>query len=60
MKLLTQKSLKSELQLKRYEVLKLQGQIVKLQGLGLKESSKLRARLELIKMTGASVQVCRI
>jgi hypothetical protein len=47
---LVQKSLKTELQLKSYEVLKLQGQ-------DWKYKSKIAARLEFARRTGASVQV---
>jgi hypothetical protein len=56
MKLLVQKSLKTVLQLKRYDVLKWQGLDCKFQGLDYKYVSKQRARIEFIETTRASVK----
>jgi hypothetical protein len=55
MKLLAQKSLKTELRLKRYVVLKLQGLDCKTAETRFKLKSELRTRLELEHNSGASV-----
>jgi hypothetical protein len=55
MKLLAQKSLKTELRLKRYGVLNLQGLDQKTVGVDFISNLKLRARSEFIKTIGGSV-----
>jgi hypothetical protein len=57
MKFLAEKSLKTELRLKRYMVLKLQGLNYKYTVLDIKQNTKPRARSKLEKNTGALVQV---
>jgi hypothetical protein len=54
MKLLAQKSLKTELRLKSYEVLKLQGLVYKIAGLDCIGNSNLSDRSKLTNRAGAS------